>query len=396
VPEGLDQASEAFQSAINPAAGQPRDTGGRFQSTNARPEPMFEPRPLEGDEKTGDTRDAGEDPRLAARERRIADGRAVQGDEGAEPGQEAAEAQGEGGERLLQRGSKERGDAAADDGHDPDEGKEPKPEGEGEDDAGEKWALTLNGQPVEKLEVTVDGQETPVSLDECVKGYIRQETFHRRMNEVNAARQAVEQEAGNIGQARDIYGHKLKYLDTLIAQMTPPEPDWDKEFAADPRQAHEKQKAFGEIYQKRHWIDSELQRAAHETQAEYDKRSKNYAIQQFTEFVTEAKIPDEQALTDTLTRMRAYGRKEGFAEAELAQTYDKRMLRVLHKASLYDEMMANRTPKALIPGKGKTLTPGVATPVGNATRRHIDEAQSKLAKSGRIDDAAQVMARLIR
>jgi hypothetical protein len=67
----------------------------------------------------------------------------------------------------------------------------------------------------------------------------------------------------------------------------------------------------------------------------------------------------------------------------------------LRKAALYDQGQADK-PKPVIPGKGKTLTPGVATPVGNATRRHIDEAQSKLAKSGRIDDAAQVMARLIR
>jgi hypothetical protein len=71
------------------------------------------------------------------------------------------------------------------------------------------------------------------------------------------------------------------------------------------------------------------------------------------------------------------------------------MLRVLRKAALYDQGQADQ-PKPVIPGKGKTLTPGVATPVGNVTRRHIDEAQSKLAKSGRIDDAAQVMARLIR
>jgi hypothetical protein len=389
VPEGLDQASSAFQQAINPQAGQPRDTGGRFQATSARPEPMFEPRPVEGDEKTGDTRDAGDDPRLAERERRIADGRADERDERPEPQGDRDDQQGDGRPRT-----EERGDAAPDDGHEPD--KREKPEGEGEGDGeGEKWALTLNGQPVEKLEVTVDGEEQPVSLDECVKGYIRTETFHKRMSQVDQARQSVEQEAGNVGQARDVYRQKLTYLDTLIAQMTPQEPDWDAEFQADPAAAHRKQKTYGEIYQKRHWIDSELQRTATETQAEYDKRSKDFAINQFTDFVREAKIPDEKALTETLTLMRSYGRKEGFSEAELAQTYDKRMLRVLRKAALYDQGQSDK-PKALIPGKGKTLTPGVATPVGNATRRHIDEAQSKLAKSGRIDDAAQVMARLIR
>jgi hypothetical protein len=399
VPEGLDQASSAFHQAINPQAGQPRDTGGRFQATSGKPEPMFEPRPLEGDELTGDTRDAGEDPRLAARERRIADGRTNEGDEPEGPergraGEETAETQGEGGERSLQRRGEKRGDAAADDGHEPD--KQEKPEGEGEDaDQGEKWALTLNGEPVEKLEITVDGEEKPVSLDECIKGYIRTDTFHKRMTQVDQARQAVEQEAGNIGQARTVYQQKLQYLDTLIAHMTPEEPNWDAEFQADPAAAHRKQKTFGEIYAKRHWIDSELQRTAHETQSEYDRRSKDFAINQFTDFVREAKIPDENALTETLTLMRTYGRKEGFSEAELAQTYDKRMLRVLRKAALYDQGQSDR-PKALIPGKGKTLTPGVATPVGNVTRRHIDEAQNRLAKSGRIDDAAQVMARLIR
>jgi hypothetical protein len=403
VPEGLDQASSAFQAAINPQAAQPRDTGGRFQATSARPEPMFEPRPIEGDEKTGDARDAGDDPRLLERERRIADGRADERDERDEgparrrAGEEAPEGQGEGGERSVRGRGEERDNAGPDDGHETDEGK--KPEGEGEGDGaeqGEKWALTLNGQPVEKLEITVDGEEKPVSLDECVKGYIRTETFHKRMTQVDQARQAVEAEAGNIGQARTVYQQKLQYLDTLIAQMTPEEPNWDAEFQADPAAAHRKQKTYAEIYQKRHWIDSELQRTHHETQAEYDRRSKDFAINQFTDFVREAKIPDEKALTETLTRMRTYGRKEGFGEQELAQTYDKRMLRVLNKASLWDEMQANQKPKALIPGKGKTLTPGVATPPGNATRRHIDEAQSRLAKTGRVDDAAQVMARLIR
>ena len=361
---------------------------------------MFEPRPVEGDEKTGDARDAGDDPRLLERERRIADGRADERDERGEPGQAAAETQGEGGERPLQRRGEERGDAAPDDGHEPDEGKEPKPKGEGDEDEpdpdeGEKWALTLNGQPVEKLEVTVDGEDKPVSLDECIKGYIRTETFHKRMSQVDQARQQIEAEAGNVGQTRTVYQQKLQYLDTLIAQMTPQEPDWDKEFAADPAAAHRKQKTYGEIYAKRHWIDQELQRTAHETQAEYDKRSKDFAINQFTDFVREANIPDEKALTETLTLMRSYGRKEGFSERELAETYDKRMLRVLRKAALYDQGQSNR-PKAIIPGKGKTLTPGVATPVGNVTRRHIDEAQSRLAKTGRVDDAAQVMARLIR
>ena len=78
--DGLDEAADLFRNEIAPGSASPRDESGRFSSTAQRPEPLFEPRPLEGDEKTGDTRDGGEDPRLKAIERRVADGRAEEGD----------------------------------------------------------------------------------------------------------------------------------------------------------------------------------------------------------------------------------------------------------------------------------------------------------------------------
>ena len=76
--EGLDHAADP-SARRSPRLRPPRDESGRF-STSPRPEPLFEPRPLEGDEKTGDTRDAGDDERLKAIERRVADGRAEEGD----------------------------------------------------------------------------------------------------------------------------------------------------------------------------------------------------------------------------------------------------------------------------------------------------------------------------
>jgi hypothetical protein len=93
--------------------------------------------------------------------------------------------------------------------------------------------------------------------------------------------------------------------------------------------------------------------------------------------------------------MRSYLRKEGFQEGEIATVYDKRMLKVAQKAALWDQSQGN-IPKPVAPGQGRTLTPGRATPIGNAPRRHIDEAQNRLAKSGKLDDAATVFQRLLR
>jgi hypothetical protein len=402
--EGLDGAREAFQTVISPTApdrAEPaRDQSGRFQATNRAPEKMFEPRPVEGDPLTGDMRDGGEDARLATIERRVADGRAEEGDEDrlrrsvsdrararsarrdGEGHQPAADEQERGGEQDGQ-GQDAQGTNQGPDG----QGEQGDPDGNPEQDA--------EGESGPRYEVTVDGQTMEVTLPEALKGYIREQTFHQRMNKVSEARQMVEQEATAVGQARDAYIQRLTFLDRQLAELTPPEPNWDHEFQVNPNAAYDKQKAYMAIYGKRQQIANEMQRTHEEGRAEYDRNAQRYAVDQFTQFVREANIPDEKTLNSEMAEMRSYGKSVGFNEGELATVYDKRMLRVLRDAAKYNRAMAAR-PKAVIPGKGRTLTPGTATPVGTAGRRHIDEAQKNLAKTGRLDDAAIVFQRLIR
>ena len=388
--EGYEEAAQAFQTEISPGATRPRDESGRFASTSAHPEPMFEPRPIEGDERTGDTRDGGEDARLNAIERRIADGRAEEGDE-----------------QSLQDGRSARARQAADEKRHVGDDNEPErlgPEEPADQDAEGEDGAKPEGEDAEgdaksdagpKYEVTVDGQTMEVSLPEALKGYIREQTFHQRMSKVAEARQAVEQEAASTVQLRDTYAQKLAYFERVLGELTPPPPDWDREFQADPRAAHEKQKAYATIYGKIQGVQQELANEAALRSQEYDRSTQAYATHQFTQFVTEANIRDEKALTSEMSAMRAYAKTRGFSEGEIATVYDKRMLAVLRDAAKYHQSTADK-PKPVIPGKGRTLAPGVATPVGNATRRSLDEAMTKLAKTGRTDDAALVFQRLIR
>ena len=46
----------------------------------------------------------------------------------------------------------------------------------------------------EKYEVVVDGHPFEVTLGEALNGYVRQETFHQRMGEVNQLRNALEED----------------------------------------------------------------------------------------------------------------------------------------------------------------------------------------------------------
>lgn len=390
MPEGVDSAASAFQRAIDPSTGtapvQPRDQAGKFVSVTERPEPMFRVRTIEGDPDTGDTSDGGDDPRLVNREREIADGRI---DERAER-QERADA--------VQRDA-ERNRAATDDEHQAAAAEQGEPESDAAGD--DEGAAEADAEDAEdegpQYEITVDGEPQVVSFNELRSGYIREATFHSRMNKVAQHRQAVDQEATRVGQLRDIYVTGLQYLDEDIRGLMPPEPNWDEEYAKDPLAARRKQKQFQELAGKLYQIRQNRAWAIQNAREEQDRQSARYAIDQFTQFVEDHRklIKDESSLHRIIGGMRKTALAEGFSEQEVAGVYDKRMLNVLLKAYLYDRGMAVQ-PQAVIPGRGKALIPGSATPIGNAGRRNIDEAQRQLARTGKLEDATGVFLRLLR
>ena len=180
-----------------------------------------------------------------------------------------------------------------------------------------------------------------------------------------------------------------------VRTMMPPEPDWDREFAINPQEAHRQQKIYQGLYAKLTQSQNERaqMQAIHDQEA--DRRLKEYAVNGFSRFVFDSKIPDKPTLEKEIASMRRTALAAGFSEQEVATVYDPRMLFILRKASKYDRMMAAAKPQAVVPGKGRTLTPGAATPLGNAPRKSLDEANRRLASSGRLEDATEVFRRML-
>ncbi len=389
--EELDSAAAAFERAIDPAPGpsegapgqrQPatraRDDAGRFAQVADKPEPFLEIRMVEGDPETGDTSDAGDDPRLRAREREVADGRF----------DERAERQ-----STENRAKPGDNNAAAPEGDDVATGDE-LPDAEAaaaRDEAGE------DDLENSQFEITVDGEPQTVSLGELRDGYIRTATFHSRLNKVNEHKAAIDQENMRVGQMRDLYINGLAFLDQDLQALAPQEPDWDKEYERDPLAARRRQKEFQAYNAKLNQIRVNRAWAIQNAREEQDRASAKYAIEQFTQFVDDHKriIKDEPSLQRVIGGMRKTALAEGFNETEVAGVYDKRMLSVLFKAWMYDQGMAVR-PQAALPGHGRSLVPGSATPIGNAGRRNIDEAQRQLARTGKMEDATAFFQRLLR
>jgi hypothetical protein len=395
MPEGIDQAAGAFRNALESTERvQTRDQAGRFAEAKSRPEPLFSERQTEGDE-FGDTRDGGEDARMRRQEER-ANGdpfeNAVPDNRGKPRAQKPVRSEGDD-EHFGETGGQGDGDDLAEsqdqgelpDGDESSEDERSDPDGESSDDA-------EGGQ---KYEVVVDGKPMEVSLKQALEGYIRTETFHQRMNKVNEASQTVMAEAQRVAQVRDHYINQNAALEQEILTLIPQEPNWDEEFSRDPKSAHMLRKQYEAVGNKLNTLRQQRMAAVQEKQAEIARTTETYAKDQFARFVMDNKIPDETALRKEINSMRRTAMSHGFTEQEVATVYDSRMLSVLRKASKYDRLMAAK-PRAVVPGKGRALTPGSAPRIGNAGRRNIDEAQSRLAKSGRLDDAASVFEKIIR
>jgi hypothetical protein len=367
--EELDKAAEAFTNEIAPTS-RPRDQGGKFVQTVGPPQPLFE------DRQTEDAGDAGDDPARRAQEREVTRAkRQTDVDDlyGAKPA---------GPERVGP------GNDGGEDGElDPDElaaatGKEVAERREAPDE-GEKYEVIVDGNPVE------------VSLGEALNGYVRQETFHRRMTELSNFRNTLEEDSRRQQANWGLLMNAKAAYEADVATMLPQEPDWDRAFLENPVEAHRNQKIFQALYAKLNQSRAERAQMEAIKADEADRQLKKYAVDGFSRFVFDSKIPDEAALKKEIQSMRKTAFAAGFSEQEVATVYDPRMLSILRKASKYDRMMAAAKPQAVVPGKGRTLTPGAATPLGNAPRKGLDEASRRLANSGRLDDAVDVFRRLL-
>ena len=373
----LDQAAGLFSAEIAPPS-RPRDQAGKFVETKGAPEPMFTPREVEG----GD--DAGDDPRRRSREVEVRRGQQDDGDDvyGAKP------------ESPSRIGDRELEPA---DGEPVEEGEltdEERAVAEGGDN--EVSERKKRDDEDEKYEVVVDGHPFEVTLGEALNGYVRQETFHKRLTEVNQLRAALEEDHNRQQSNWQLIMKAKEDYENDVRTMMPPEPDWDREFAINPNEAHRQQKIYQGLYGALTRSQQERAQMAQIHAQEADRRLQKYAVDGFSRFVFDSKIPDKPALEKEIASMRRTAFAAGFSEQEVATVYDPRMLGILRKASKYDRMMAAAKPRAEVPGKGRTLTPGAATPLsGNAPRRGLDDAQRRLASSGKLDDAADVFRRIL-
>lgn len=273
------------------------------------------------------------------------------------------------------------------------------PEEELQDSDGEQSDETEAEEEEDKppvFTVKVDGKNVEVTLEELQKGYSREADYTRKTQQVSEERRAFQAEAELVRTERQQYAQLLGSLQAQLQQNAAPQLDMDRLYSEDPIE-WVRQKELARDAEKVHAaIQSEQQRLSHiQAQEQYQSMQAHLAQQQdaMLKAIPEWANPDKAKAEKTL--LIEWGQKLGFSSDELKNIFDHRAVVALRKAALYDQMMTKRgNIRPAVNNGPKPAKPGAAGRMDNTTDSR--RSQQRLAKTGRVNDAASAIEHLLR
>jgi hypothetical protein len=250
-------------------------------------------------------------------------------------------------------------------------------------------------KPTEVYTVKVDGKEIDVTLDELQKGYSRTQDYTRKTQQIAETRKAVEAEASAIRAEREQYAQLLGALKQQLESTEAPV-DMDRLYNEDPIEWVRQSEVMRQKQDKLVAIQSEQQRLSQLTaQQRAQEMQAHLATQQEALIQAVPEWKDSKKAKAEKALLIEFGQKIGFSEDELKNVYDHRAVIALRKAALYDQMMSKRGQiKPVINNGPRPAKPSAAGRVSTTTES--TRAKQRLAKSGRVNDAASAIELLLK
>ena len=303
------------------------------------------------------------------------------------------EGQAQVGETQSAEESEEDLEAAA--SEDDESGVEDAPDEEtSEEQSGEDEEPEEQEQP-QTFSVKIDGKEVSVTLDELQKGYSRTQDYTRKTQQIAEVRKQVEAETQAVRAERGQYAQLLGALQAQL-QASEPQVDLDRLYNEDPIEWVRQKEVLRERQEKAYAIQAEQQRLVQLSQQEQQQSMQQHLESQKDALLAalpEWKDPKKAKLEKAMLIESA--KSAGFSDEDLKSVYDHRLVLLLRKAALFDQMVSKRQGIKPVTNNGpRPAKPGAAGRV--STTSEVTRAQQRLAKTGRVDDAADAIFKLLR
>ena len=244
--------------------------------------------------------------------------------------------------------------------------------------------------------VKVDGKEVEVTLDELQKGYSRTQDYTRKTQQIAEVRKQTEGELQAVRAEREQYAQLLSALEAQVQQVAQPNIDWDRLYQEDPIEWVRQREVMRDNQDKAAAIQSEKQRLnqlSQQEQAQFMQQKLQHEQEALLAAIPDWKDAKKAQAEKAL--LVEFGQKIGFTPDELKSVVDHRAVLMLRKAALYDQMMSKRGNIKPVTNNGpRPAKPGAAGRVSNTTE--AVRAQQRVAKTGRVDDAANAIFQLLK
>lgn len=240
------------------------------------------------------------------------------------------------------------------------------------------------------VEVNVDGSPVQVSLEEALKGYIRTETFHRRLNDLSTGVQALQNQRNEMSTYQQAFVERAQALEEYVKAFMPKEPNWDEIYAQDPTTGMRMERNWRTFLEQVQGLVTAREATQQELTVAQQSNLHNFAnanraklAQAHPEWQKEAVWKRDH------DSMRRTARSVGYSDAEINQLYDARGVEILHKAASWDRLMASK-PKPVKNGYGQSPSKRNGTTPSRNVTRSFERAEKRLSRTGSLDAAAAV------
>jgi len=278
---------------------------------------------------------------------------------------------------------------------DDDSGVEDAPDEDSSEEQSEEEEEQEEQEQPQTFTVKVDGKEVSVTLDELQKGYSRTQDYTRKTQQIAEVRKQVEQETQAVRAEREQYAQLLGALQAQL-QSSEPQVDLERLYHEDPIEWVRQKEVMRERQEKLGAIQSEQQRLYQVSQHEQQRAMEAQLASQQEALL--AALPDwkdpKKAKAEKALVIES-AKAAGFSDEDLKSVYDHRLVLLLRKAALFDQMVSKRQGiKPVVNNGPRTAKPGAAGRVSTTTESV--RAKQRLAKTGRIDDAASAIEHLLK
>jgi hypothetical protein len=248
-------------------------------------------------------------------------------------------------------------------------------------------------------DVTVNGNNQKVNLNELMKGYSRESDYTKKTMDLSNQRKEVESLQDNLKKefeavksSRNQYAEQLQVL-TQNLQQQEQNIDWDNLYETDPAEYVKLKAESDKKKETLNLAQQEQMRIQQEQRSEQEKVYNDYIAKERK--ILAEKLPvyaDKDKSAEFTKRLSSFAKESGYTDQEIAMMVDHRAVLLLADAYRY-----NQLKKTKLSGNKVNKAPRVVSSNASNIRedsdkkQNVDKRMTRLKKSGHIKDAQSVL-----